>query len=99
MGLTDEGLDAFASARGAETWKSLPDAANWRSGVLQKLADPGTPVHFNLDGVDVWGGLPRAAAGRGGSTDWELLQIYQNPQFQETIQFWRGGQTVANPLQ
>ena len=67
--------------------------------MLDKLADPNTQVHFNLDGVDVWGGISRAAAGRGGPTDWELLQIYQNPQFQETIQFWKGGQPVANPFQ
>jgi hypothetical protein len=57
MGLWDEGLEAFAQERGATTWKQLPDTTNWRSGVLDKLADPNTQVHFNLDGVDVWGGL------------------------------------------
>ncbi|MBE7447993.1 MAG: hypothetical protein HS111_03610 [Kofleriaceae bacterium] len=99
MGLTDEGLEAFANARGATTWRQLPDVANWRSGVLDKLADPNTMVHFNLDGVDVWQGVSRAAAGRGGPTDWELLTIRQNPQSWDTIQFWRGGQPVPNPFQ
>jgi hypothetical protein len=99
MGLTDEGLDAFAAARNADTWKSLPDPGNWRARVLQKLADPATQVHFNLEGVDVWEGISRAAAGRGGPTDWELLQIYQNPQWWESIQFWKGGQPVGNPFQ
>jgi hypothetical protein len=99
MGLTDEGLDAFASARGATTWKELPNPANWRGGVLEKLADPATQVHVNLDGVEVWQGVSRAAAGRGGPTDWELLQIQQNPQFWNTIQFWKGGQPVPNPFQ
>jgi hypothetical protein len=48
---------------------------------VEKLADPNTLVHFNLDGVDVWQGVSRAAAGRGGATDWELLTIRQNPEF------------------
>ena len=99
MGLTRAGLDAFAIARGATTWKQLPDQANWRSGVLQKLADPQTQVHFNLDGVNVWPGLSRAASGRAGPTDWELLTIQQNPQFWGTLQFWKGGQPAANPFQ
>ena len=99
MGLTDQGLDAFAAAREADTWKNLPDPARWRSGVLEKLADPETMVHFNLEGVDAWGGVSRAAAGRGGPTDWELLQIYQNPHWWESIQFWRGGVSVPNPFQ
>jgi hypothetical protein len=99
LGLTDEGLDAFAAARNADTWESLPDPANWRAGVLGKLADPATQVHFNLEGVDAWGGVSRAASGLGGPTDWELLQIYQNPQWWESVQFWKGGQPVANPFQ
>ncbi|NOU27758.1 MAG: hypothetical protein HOO96_07640 [Polyangiaceae bacterium] len=99
MGITDEGLDAFAEARGATTWKQLPDTTNWRSGVLDKLADSNTQVHFNLDGVDVWKGVSRAASGRGGPTDWELLTIRQNPQFWDTLQFWKGGLPAPNPFQ
>jgi RHS repeat-associated protein len=99
MGLTNKGLDAFANARGATTWKQLPDVVNWKSGVLDKLADPNTMVHFNLDGVDVSQGILRAATGRGGPTDWELLSIHQNPQFWDTIRFWEGGKVVPNPFQ
>jgi RHS repeat-associated protein len=99
MGLTNEGrLDEFARTRGATTWKELPDPARWKTGVLDKLADPTTQVHFNLDGVDAWQGASRAAAGRGGPTDWELLTIQQNPQFWESIQFWKGGVPVTNPF-
>lgn len=43
MGLTDEGLEAFAQARGATTWKQLPHPENWKAGVMDKLADPKTP--------------------------------------------------------
>jgi hypothetical protein len=98
LGLTDEGLDAFAQARGATTWKQLPNPEQWQGGVLEKLADPMTPVHFSLDGVDVWNGVSRAAAGRGGPTDWELLTIRQNPQFWDSLQFWKSGEQVVNPF-
>lgn len=53
-------------------------------------------VHFNLD--DVWRGVQNAASGRGGATDWELLQIKQNPQYWDTVQFWLGGKIVENPF-
>jgi RHS repeat-associated protein len=97
MGLDSE-LDSFAQARGATTWKQFPNPENWKSGVLDKLADPHTPVHFNLNGVDVWGGVQRAATGRGGATDWELFQIRQNPQFWNVLTFWRNGQVAPNPF-
>jgi hypothetical protein len=97
MGL-EHGLDAFAEARGATTWKNLADPVNWKSGVIDKLADPNTMVHFNLDGVDVWGGVSRAAAGRGGATDWELLQIRSNPQWWDSLKFWLDGNPAANPF-
>jgi len=98
MGLTDEGLEAFAQARGATTWKQLPNPEQWQAGVIDKLADPLTPVHFNLDGVDVWGGVTRAAVGRGGPTDWELMTIRQSPQYWDSLQFWKAGEQVANPF-
>jgi hypothetical protein len=97
MGLDAE-LDSFAQARGASTWKQFPDAGNWKSGVLDKLADPNTPVHFNLNGVDVWSGVQRAASGGGGATDWELLQLRQNPQFWDSTTFWKNGQVAPNPF-
>ena len=99
MGLSDEGLEAFANARGATTWKQLPNPDNWRAGVLEKLADPNTPVHFNLNGVDIWKGVQRASSGRGTATDWELLQVQQNPQIWERFQFWKDGKPVENPFQ
>ena len=80
-------------------WEQLPNPENWRAGVLDKLADPNTPVHFNLDGVDVWKGVQRASSGGGGPTDWELLQIKQNPEFWHKLQFWKDGTPVENPFQ
>lgn len=63
--------------------------------MIAQAAD--TPVLFNLDGVDVWGGVSRAGGGRGGATDWELLQIYQNPDF-PNLQFFQNGGPVPNPF-
>jgi len=94
LGLTDSGLAEFAQARGA----TIATGENWQSTVLNGLADPNTMVHFNLNGVDVWPGVQRAASGLGGPTDRELLQIQQSPQSWSTLQFWKGGQPVANPF-
>jgi len=93
-----EYLDDFAIARQAITWKELPNPENWKVAVLDALIDPNCQICFNLDGVDVWRGIQRAASGRGGATDWELLQIKQNPQIWNTIQFWKHGQPVSNPF-
>ncbi len=91
-------LDKFAKNLGAITYKQLGDPSKWKEGVLGALADPNRAVHFNLDGVEVWKGVQRASSGRGGATDWELLQIQQSPQFWNSIQFWKSGQQVANPF-
>lgn len=70
--------------------------------MLEKLADPNTKILFNLQGpVKVWPGISRAARGApdAGATDWELLQIQQNPQWWNTIEWWDGGKRVPNPLE
>lgn len=94
-----EFLDDFAKARGADTYKNLADPNRWKSGVLEALGDPTRQVHFNLDGVDVWKGIQRASSGRGGATDWELLQIRQNPQSWDSLQFWKDGEITKNPFE
>jgi len=94
LGLKDAGLEGFAQARGA----TIATGENWQATVSRALADPKTPVHFNLDGVNPWAGAQRAAAGRGGPTDWELLQIKQNPQFWDSLHFWEGGKPATNPF-
>lgn len=37
-------------------------------------------------------------SGGSGPTDWELLQIQQNPVYWNSIQFWKGGEMVSNPF-
>lgn len=91
-------LDEFAVAQGARTWKSFADPLNWKLEMTQHLSDSTVTKLFNLDGVDVWGGISRAAAGSGGATDWELMQIRSNPQWWDSIQWFRGGQQVGNPF-
>jgi hypothetical protein len=60
------------------------------------LDDPGQRVLFNLDGVGVMGGVLRAVSGRGGATDWELLQL-RNWIF-PNVEFWLGGRQVGSPF-
>lgn len=99
MGLTDQGLAEFAEARGATTWEDFPPDMNWRQGVMEKLTDPNTQVHFNLDGIpNPMSNVQRNASGLGGATDWELAQIHGNPQVWDSLQFWQGGLKVANPF-
>jgi hypothetical protein len=95
MGISDH-LDDFARTHNADTWKNLHDPVNWRPGVLEQLNDPNRRVLFNLDDVEVWPGVTRAASGRGGATDWELLQI-RNNDF-PNLEFWQGGQQVESPF-
>ncbi len=95
MGIQDH-LGAFAKTHGAETWKDLPTHVDWKQGVLGKLRDPDQRVLFNLDDVDVWGGVARASAGRGGATDWELLQLAGN-EFPK-LEFWKNGRLVEGPF-
>lgn len=81
--------------------KSLPesqlDGDAWKMGVTRMLEDPNQRVVFNLDGVDVWRGVTRAASGRGGATDWELLQIRSNSY--PNLEFWLGGVRVGSPFE
>jgi hypothetical protein len=95
----DDFLDDFARTHSADTWKRFDDVIDWQSQVIDKLADPSQRVLFNLDGVDVWGGVSRAASGKGGATDWELLQIYQNKNFWDTLEFWQDGLRTTNPFE
>jgi hypothetical protein len=99
MGIKDN-LDDFAQVHGGTTWKSLPESQlpgdAWKSGVTRMLSDPNQRVLFNLDGVDVWGGVTRAAAGKGGATDWELLQIKYGDF--PNLEFWQNGVRVGNPF-
>ncbi|GAB3740597.1 hypothetical protein GCM10028864_04500 [Microlunatus parietis] len=95
MGIDDH-LDDFARQHGATTWKQFDDKLNWQQGVYAKLSDPDQRVLFNLDGVDVWPGVMRAASGRGGPTDWELMQLKQG-NF-PNVEFWQNGVRVESPF-
>ena len=61
------------------------------------LSDPRQRVVFNLDGVDVWSGITRAVSGRGGPTDWELLQL-KTGSF-PNVEYWLGGSRVRSPFE
>jgi hypothetical protein len=97
----DQNLDSFASKVDAESWKSFardnPD--DWKNTLTDLMNQESTTAHFNLQDVDVWQGVTRAAAGRGGATDWELLQFRSNPDWLSRTTFYNGQDAVLpNPF-
>jgi Pretoxin HINT domain len=100
LGIEDH-LDDFTKQMDGNSWKNWAkdDADNWKSYFLDKVSHPDNQVKFNLDGVDVWGGVQRSSSGRGGATDWELLQIRSNPEWWNRIEFYKNGELVPNPFQ
>lgn len=100
LGLEDH-LDEFAKSIGGRTWKdwARADPTRWKSAFTEVMSNPSNRVSFNLTGVDdPWRAVARAAAGRGGATDWELLQIKSNPSWWNRITFFRDGKVVPNPF-
>ncbi|WP_233585383.1 RHS repeat-associated core domain-containing protein [Corallococcus sp. CA054B] len=101
LGLGDY-LDDFARFVDGSTWKQWARAApmRWKLAFTDVVSNPSNRVSFNLTGVDSpWQAVTRAASGRGGATDWELLQIKSNPQWWDRITFFLDGKTVPNPFQ
>jgi RHS repeat-associated protein len=92
-----EHLDEFAERYGAATWEQW-GATNFKEQFMETVSNTSNKILFNLQGVDVWGGIQRAARGAGGATDWELMQIRNNPQWWDRIQWMKDGVQVANPF-
>jgi hypothetical protein len=100
LGIEDY-LGDFARRNFAETWEQFArsDPMNWKAHFFALMSDPGVEVLFNLKGVDVWAGVTRAAAGRGGATDWELLQIRVNVEWWPRISWSLDGASAPNPFE
>lgn len=97
LGLRDV-LDEFAAEHGAQTWR-VWGGDDWRLGFMDAMANPRTRVVFTLDGVDnPFTAAMRGAANMGGATDWELHQIYSNPQWWGRVTWYSGGKSVPNPF-
>jgi hypothetical protein len=96
----DPHLDKFAAQRGGSTWKqwAKADPLNWKVFFKEVVSNPANKVSFDLTGVDVWPGVSRASRGAAGATDWELLQIKNNPQWWDRITFYDKGKVVPNPF-
>ncbi len=95
-------LDDFAGSVGGSSWKQWArgDPAKWKSAFMDVVSNPSNKVKFNLTGVDdPWRAATRAASGRGGATDWELLQIKSNPGWWDRLTFFENGKIVPNPFQ
>jgi len=73
------------------------------------MNNPATRLVVDLTGVgNPWSAAHKAVVGAsgaavngapwGGSTDWELLQILNNPSWWNRITFWENGANVPNPF-
>ena len=92
-------LDEFSELTNAHTWKDFSDTINWQDGVLRELSNPDIEIVFNLTGIDSpWSAIQRASNGTGRPTEWELLQIYDNPQWWDRITWYNNGEIVPNPF-
>jgi len=93
-------LKPFARGLSAQMWREFSgdDPNEWQARFLEIMDTEGVTVFFNLDGIDVWKGLTRAASGRGGPTDWELLQIQQHPHWWSRITWMKGDRPVPRPF-
>jgi hypothetical protein len=99
----NEYLDDFADAEGAQTWKDWANpSASFESEFRRVIGDPTTQVKFNLQGVDnPWSAVQRVASlsTDASVTDWELSEIYQNPEWWDRITFYNGaGNPVPSPF-
>jgi len=97
----EEHLDEFADQTGGKSWKqwAKDDPMNWRAQFIKVMNNTNNIILFNLDDVEVWEGITRASRHLGGATDWELFQIYQNPQWWNRMTFMENGKPVSNPFE
>jgi hypothetical protein len=99
----NEYLDDFADAESAQTWKEWANPnESFESEFRRVIGDPTTQVKFNLQGVDnPWSAVQRVASlnPNASVTDWELSEIYQNPEWWDRVTFYNGaGNPVPNPF-
>ena len=91
------GLDEFAKYYGARTWGTFDQSKPWQPQLLQVLSDPDTLIYVNLKDVgNVWTAIQRAASGQGTPMDWELLQLYQHPEWAPRTAWFDGPGRLAS---
>ncbi len=99
LGLSEH-LDGFAGSVNGATWKTW-GAEDFESGFFNTINNPANDIHFNLTGIDnPWSAITQGAQGyrAGGYTNWELSQIYSNPEVLQRTTFYLNGSTVPSPF-
>jgi hypothetical protein len=92
------GLVEFADSLHARTWNDFTPEGKvaWKQGVLAELNDVNTKIIVNLDGIESpWKNLAKPTNG----FEWELSQIYQNPEWWKRITWFQDGGVIDNPFQ
>jgi RHS repeat-associated protein len=98
-----EHLERFARSVGATTWSTW-GGDNWRESFMRLARDSQTQILFNLADprnkmINAWQAIAEAARNPNArATSWELLQIYQNPEWWSRVTFYFRGAVVRNPF-
>jgi len=94
-------LETFSAKVGGSTWQQW-GAENFQTQFLEKINNAATKIHFNLDGIsNVNTAIQQGARGfqnAGSVTNWELYQIYSNPEVLQRTTFYLNGVVVSNPF-
>jgi hypothetical protein len=99
----NEFLEQFAAKGGWKTWRQW-GGSNWKSK-FQGVMESAKEIHFNL--IEPKGSIINArtsiqrvaSGGKYGATDWELFQIWKNPQWWSKITFYgKNGEVLPNPF-
>lgn len=96
-----EHLDKFTARVEATNYKQW-GPGDFQSQFLEKIASPSTRIHFNLDGItNVMKAVQQGSRGyqnAGSVTNWELYQIYSQPEVLQRTTFYLNGIVVASPF-
>lgn len=96
-----EHLTDFSKLTGASTWETW-GALDFPYQFTDKISDPSTIIHFNLDGIpDVWRAVTDGSKGFNKAehvTSWELYEIYSNPDVLKRTKFYLEGELIDSPF-
>lgn len=101
LGLEKAGLESTAARMGGKTLMNDP---NWKSTLMNAIANPETKFTVSLDGLSgsspysqVMNAVQRGIGSNPGATNWELSQLYQAGRMSD-VTFVQAGQVITNPF-
>ncbi|QDU09046.1 Calx-beta domain-containing protein [Gimesia aquarii] len=99
-----EHLDDFTKRNNATNYKSFADPDDWKAGIKDRFSDKNQKILVNLQGpggveINAWDSVTKVASNRGTHTDWEIFQIYSNPEMWGRVEWFVGLIKRSNPFE